>query len=108
MKGLICSIYQNPNGNFSMRGISTRATEVLLVPDPDAHCDFGIPKIFDAADLPVVVLRTRKIGDKEYLRAVPVELTKGIHSMMGGCFIWSSDSRFPADYPIPLHDRVEV
>jgi hypothetical protein len=26
---------------------------------------------------------------------------------MGGTFIYSSDSRFPSKYPIPLHDRVE-
>lgn len=28
--------------------------------------------------------------------------------MMGGNFIWSSDSRFPGDYPIPVHDRREA
>jgi hypothetical protein len=27
--------------------------------------------------------------------------------MFGGTFIFSSDSRFPSHYPIPLHDRVE-
>jgi hypothetical protein len=27
--------------------------------------------------------------------------------MFGGAFIWDSDSRFPAKYPIPLHDRIE-
>lgn len=25
----------------------------------------------------------------------------------GGCFIWSSDSRFPSKAPIALHDRFE-
>lgn len=28
--------------------------------------------------------------------------------MMGGTFIYSSDSRFPFDYPLPLHDRFET
>jgi hypothetical protein len=28
--------------------------------------------------------------------------------MFGGTFIYSSDSRFPSKYPIPLHDRVEM
>lgn len=112
MKGLLCSIYQNPVGNYSNRGISAFYSEVLLVPDPDAGCDFGIPQIFDPAGLPIVVLRTRKVGDKEFLRAVPIEYTARdgkdvMHTMMGGCFIWTSDSRFPSDYPIPLHDRVE-
>lgn len=33
---------------------------------------------------------------------------KTVGPMMGGNFIWSCDSRFPADYPIPLHDRYET
>jgi len=110
MKGLLCSILSNPvHGNCSNGGISSEYTEVLLVPDYEAGCGFGIPEIFaEHPSRPTVVLRTRKVGDKEYLRAVPIELSgDGQWSMAGGSFIWNSDSRFPADYPIPLHDRQE-
>lgn len=113
MKGLICSVFRSSMPDCSMSGISTQAKEVLLVPDPDANCDFGIPAIHSDLNgcLPHVVLRTRNVGNKEFLRAVPREFVSegnSIHSCMGGCFIWSCDSRFPSDYPIPLHDRVEV
>lgn len=43
--------------------------------------------------------------------AVPVdqngqEILLG-HRMFGGTFVYSSDSRFPEKYPVPLHDRFE-
>ena len=28
--------------------------------------------------------------------------------MFGGNFVYTSDSRFPSDYPIPIHDRFET
>ena len=47
-----------------------------------------------------------------YLVAVPVNpglpAGKTIGPMFGGNFIWTSDSRFPGDYPIPIHDRWET
>jgi hypothetical protein len=27
--------------------------------------------------------------------------------MFGGCFLWTSDGRFPSPHPIALHDRWE-
>jgi hypothetical protein len=107
MKGLICDIYQNPHGNCSNHGISSWATEVLLVADPFSDIDLGIPEIFEeSSERPTVIVRTRKVNGVEYLRAVPITIAhRG--SMMGGGFIWTSDSRFPAAYPIPLHDRQE-
>jgi len=45
---------------------------------------------------------------KERLRAIPADLLEsGKWTMFGGNFLYSSDSRFPADAPIKIHDRVE-
>ena len=33
---------------------------------------------------------------------------KCVGPMMGGNFIYTCDSRFPSQYPIPLHDRYET
>jgi hypothetical protein len=40
----------------------------------------------------------------EHLHAEPI--SPGWY-MASGKFIWTSDSRFPNDYPISLHDRVK-
>jgi len=47
-------------------------------------------------------------GPTGRLRAVPKKLKdEGVWYMNGGNFVYTSDSRFPADYPIPVFDRVE-
>jgi hypothetical protein len=112
MKGLICSIFESKaHGNCSNSGVSSRFKSVTLCPDYDANCGFGIPEVFVAdTDAPAVVLRAFRVSeDYEYIYAVPVELVeKGDGGwMFGGSFIFTSDSRFPARHPIPLHDRVE-
>lgn len=108
MKGLVCSILESKAfGNCSNNGVSSRCKSVTLCPDPAANADFGIPALFESdLDAPAVVLRTIKVGDREHVYAVPYELSDG-GSMFGGCFIFCSDSRFPMEYPIPLHDRTE-
>ena len=53
-------------------------------------------------------------GEKNYLTAYPAfpknvsdEYCKPKYGVAGGTFIFTSDSRFPSVYPIPLHDRQE-
>jgi hypothetical protein len=49
-----------------------------------------------------------KKGPTGLLRAIPKKLVdEGAWVMNGGNFVHTSDSRFPADYPIPVFDRVE-
>ena len=44
-----------------------------------------------------------------YVHAEPVDKPEGkVGPMFGGNFIYTSDSRFPNDYPIPVHDRFET
>jgi len=60
-------------------------------------------------DYPAVVIDSVRIGAKTHFFAVPKELhdQKSVWTMASAAFIWSSDSRFPFEYPISLHDRVE-
>lgn len=102
MKGLIASIYRYGENDSSNGGLSSKVDKVVIVGE-------GIPEIFEATEeMPAVIIEKRRFGFREtdYLSARPVEL-EGKHTMAGGTFIYSHDSRFPADYPIPLHDRVE-
>jgi hypothetical protein len=53
-------------------------------------------------------------GIGEYLHAEPVDGErdarregKTVGPMFGGNFVYTSDSRFPNKYPIPVHDRWE-
>lgn len=117
MKGLLCSILENKSiGNCSANGISSKVSKVVLCDPPAALADLGyvitgVPKIFaPTEDAPAVYIRKRVVFNKTYFHAVPadkVDQTKH-WMMMGGCFITTSDSRFPFDYPIPLHDREEA
>ncbi len=102
MKGLPCYIFEEKSGgNCSAGGISGHVAEVILV-------GRGIPEIFDADEgSPAVEIKEREINGKIYYRAVEVDKPEGRSEMFGGCFIYTSDSRFPFDYPIPLHDRYE-
>jgi|GEM_PF-1615774 len=70
--------------------------------------DKEVPKIFDADEsTPAVKLVRRKLPWGDYIHAIPYDQPEG-RGMFGGTFIYSSDSRFPSKYPIPLHDRVEM
>lgn len=105
MNGLLVNIFESKSsGNCSNGGISANAKNVILI---DCDCD-----IFSTNEnTPAVKIVKRKLmHDNEYLTAYPVDdkgnpITSG---MFGGSFIYSSDSRFPARYPVPLHDRFET
>lgn len=102
MKGLIVGLLENKEiGNASLGGISTKHVSFVLTGE-------GVPEIFEPdEDSPEIKLVKRIIYDKPYLHVEPIERPTGIGWMFGGCFVWSSDSRFPNTYPIALHDRQE-
>lgn len=47
---------------------------------------------------------------KGYQRAIPLKqyLDDRKWVMFGGNFVYTSDSRFPSEYPIKIHDRYEA
>lgn len=104
MKGLIVEIYKAGFGDCSNGGISSKSDKCLLV-------GRGIPEIFEAGEYPVVTVVERDLRGEIYLTAYPVDNEGHIDrsTMMGGCFIYTSDSRFRriSAYPVPLHDRKE-
>lgn len=103
--GLLCGILQNKNiGNCSNGGISSKYDSVVLI-DADVDAPFE-----PSEDSPAVKITRRLIGGLEYIYAEPVERCPAGHVgyMAGGCYIITSDRRFPFDYPIPLHDRTET
>ena len=99
---LRCNIYKHQNTDCSNGGISHGHDSVLLVWDED-----DVPETVNGT--PVVKLVKRQLGGRLYLHAEPVSRPpKGFSGwMMGGCYIKTSDGRFPNDYPISLHDRME-
>ena len=102
MKGLLCGIYQSKEiGNCSNGGISSKVSSVIL-------CGAGIPGIFEPTKEHPGVILDKKMG--HYLYCYPSEGRdeSKVGWMSGGTFVYSSDSRFPSDYPIPLHDRQET
>lgn len=99
-RGLLVSIYgPRDGGNCSNGGISLRHTKAILTGE-------GIAEIFQPTDSAPEVQLMPALGGGVGYRAVPAAVSDR-WSMFGGCFIYSSDSRFPADQPIALHDRVE-
>jgi hypothetical protein len=96
--GILCSILRNKD----LLGGTLREFEkvILLVGGPFEPTE----------DAPGVKLIKRQIYGHQYLHVEPIdEPTQGqIGYMAGGTFIFTSDGRFPNDYPLPLHDYTET
>lgn len=109
-KGLIVSVFESKSeGNCSANGISSKYKRLILLPN-ETHPK--IPKIFDAENLDeYIVIKTKNHVDRTYYYATKAfetdEDKKRAGPMFGGQFIYTSDSRFPHDYPISIHDRYE-
>ena len=101
-QGLSVSVLRFRNGavDCTMGGPSSRHDEFVLI-DEDVKAPFEV-----CDERPEINLIRRVIGGKPYVHAVPASL-KGKQVMFGGNYITTSDSRFPNQYPIPVHDRVE-
>ncbi len=105
MKGLLVHVYRGQH-DCTNEGISSKHNDFILI----GH-GHGVPEIFDPTDeTPALILVERTIGGEKYLHAQPLEnLRKGnVGWMFGGHFVWTSDSRFPNKYPLPIHDRQET
>jgi hypothetical protein len=99
MKGLPVQVYRAA-GYECTTGVTHIHDKVLLVGE-------GVPRVFeDDGGLPVLKLVRRNVCGHEHIHAEPVEIPQGLR-MFGGNFVFTSDSRFPNRYPIPVHDRVE-
>lgn len=100
-QALPVSVYRSKHDSTA-NGLTSKHDQLLLVFD-------GVSSPFNVKDdEDYLVLVKQKFSFGEHLKAVPKSiLYSGVHSMFGGNFIYTSDSRFPSKYPIPVHDRVE-
>ena len=103
-KGLIVDVFRNARGSDCTNGgVSSRFAEALLIGE-------GVEGPFEE-NCNRLTLYFEMFHNK-WPRCVPDEKSsKGeghTNWMFGGNFVYSSDSRFPSDQPIPIHDRQET
>lgn len=102
MRYLPVDVYVNARpGDCTNGGITVRQPERLVV-----ECADGFMTAEDVANAGCTVL---VVKDKPFAHAKPAlkqEFEKR-WTMFGGNFVYSSDSRFPFDAPVAVHDRIE-
>ena len=119
MGQLLCEVFRSSYGDCSNSGISSKYNEVMLF---DGETDSTIRAYLSEAErrwaslgkaervaYPVILVR-RRISGADYLHVEPWWDPKEgpkPHFMYGGCCIYTSDGRFPNEYPLRLHDRRE-
>ena len=106
MKKVLTFVFKHPLGDCTNNGLTSKVNNLDLYYDV-TEADY---EALDALDEDVLVLvkrgsfQGRALGDI----AVPFSILKaGRWSMAGGNFVYTSDSRFPSEAPISVHDRVE-
>ena len=104
MKGLTVYVLRSSLGDCTNGGISATHDQLTIIGK-------GIEGPFEPSkDAPAVTLITRNIGGRIYKHLEPCdENAKPLPGwyMAGGNFAEESDSRFPTDYPLSIHDRQE-
>jgi hypothetical protein len=106
-KGLRVSIYKS-GPDCTNDGVTANATSAVLV---NADGCPRVPEIFGSnGDVPELIIGYDVVGGKTTYYATPNALPPDGRTgyMFGGNFIYSEDSRFPFDYPVPVHDRTET
>lgn len=93
LKGLPVSIFRS-DYNCRINKLDGKKAAILMVD----NC-----KVFEPDEnTPALKIVKRFLSGRDYFHAEPAE--KGFYAF-GGSFVYTSDSRFPFDYPLPLHDR---
>ena len=102
MKKVLTFVYKNSLGDCTNSGLTSKYDHLNLY--------YGQLNEEEINELPEdsLILIERVLWGKPAHYAVPVEIYKsGRHSMAGGNFVYTSDSRFPEKAPLSVHDRVE-
>jgi hypothetical protein len=103
-KGLLASIYKTSRlSDCTNGGVSSTADQAVAVYP-------GMDQVFDSEKIgcPALQLVQRFPCGSLYWTAYPIiDGEVKSNGMFGGNYVMTSDSRFPADYPIPIHDRFE-
>ena len=108
-KGLLVEVYTAFDGvDCTAGGISSGKQHLILESYVDSGgCERQMNAPFTGDETNTVRVVVGNISG--YVKAVPIKTPKGmVGPMFGGNFIYSSDSRFPYKYPVPIHDRFET
>ena len=103
-------VYRNDGADCTNHGLSSEYKLLYLV---ENESDYGTIPADELKENTVILVHRSLFGDgKDYPVLVPYKLYEDYKKsklpiMFGGNFAYTSDSRFPSDYPLPIHDRVE-
>ena len=101
MNYLTVEVYKNSFGDCTNNGVTNDALQTFVVP-----CEHGPISGDWAEKMEYVILVPGKAGNRMHVKPEGV----GRHTMFGGNFVYSSDSRFGETYgrnPVHVHDRIE-
>ena len=101
MRFLSVNVLTSSGMDCSADGVTLTHSDLLVVPHEDGHLTSD-----DVEKNGMVILQLGTIGNSKHFKQAG---RKG-HSMFGGNFVWSGDSRFSEKYgrqPIHVHDRYE-
>ena len=101
-----------PDNDCTNGGISSRHKTLYLLCEDQEKAQkeaWNWSKVDENDERLIKIVRSTPCG-RPYVHAEPVNdpNKREIGYMFGGNFIYTSDSRFPENYPIPLHDRSET
>ena len=100
MNTILTFVLRHSLGDCTNKGLTSREDSIILHHGPDMQVDM-IPD-------DELILIERQLFGKPAWYAVPAGIHKSNkHSMFGGNWIYTSDSRFPSNTPISVHDRIE-
>ena len=114
--GVAIDIFKSRQQSFSNGGMTAEWNEAIAVSQLLPRLDNGIrPGSRGPRQAPILMLLADKYGRAILVPRPLVHASR--HTMFGGCFGWSPDSRFrevvrlltrsAVDFPVPIHDRVE-
>ena len=105
MKGQLVHVLRHTwDADCTNRGISSTHTQFTLIGD-------GVAELFSPSDRAPALRLVKRLtfSGKPYYHAEPFEHPTGmLGPMAGGNYLTTTDSRFPVDHPIPIHDRYET
>ena len=105
-RAMRCGIYKHEGQDFSNHGISSQHDNILLL-NEEGWIDVDL----DNPPENLCIFVERELFGKEanYIRPYEdVDTSSHTDYMAGGTLVWTSDSRFPSNHPLELHDRTET
>jgi hypothetical protein len=106
--GMIVFLYRSVDGkDCTNGGASSRDIKGFTITNIEGPFE-------PSEDYPSAEIRSKLVGGQRYYNIKPNDQYKhgepvdsNKWCMFGGNYCTTSDSRFPHDYPLPVHDRIE-